>query len=263
MRLLSYNIWMKLYNATKVWNFIKQNDFDIVLFQENLRHFEDKVFDMYKTDYFIKRIIWESYKYSFFGPVWLSDWVRKNWEYTRPFNWFVEQWNEIISKYPIVQASNEFFYWNYERKFDWTDFVENDHSRAILVSEVEFNNKRVQIINVHWTYSKDKLDSKRSLLQNKTILEITKRNNLPTIIAWDFNLFPETESIKLLDNHFRNLIKEYRVKSTRPDFDDGLDVWNNVVDYIFVDDKIKVNNFEVINTNISDHLPLVLDFEVL
>jgi len=32
---------------------------------------------------------------------------------------------------------------------------------------------------------------------------------------------------------------------------------------LFVNNKIKVNNFRVINTNISDHLPLVLDFDIL
>jgi endonuclease/exonuclease/phosphatase family metal-dependent hydrolase len=67
----------------------------------------------------------------------------------------------------------------------------------------------------------------------------------------------------MIEKDFRNLIKEYNIKSTRPDFKDHLDEWNNVVDYIFVDDKIKVNNFEVINTDISDHLPLILDFEIV
>ena len=121
----------------------------------------------------------------------------------------------------------------------------------------------MQIINIHWPYSKDKLDSERSLLLVKTILEIAWKNNLPTIIAGDFNLFPDTKSIWMLNSKFRNLITEYKITSTRPDFKDDLDEWNNIVDYIFVDDKIKVNSFEVTNTNISDHLPLILDFEVL
>ena len=58
-----------------------------------------------------------------------------------------------------------------------------------------------------------------------------------------------------------NLIARFNIKSTRPEFDDGLDKGNMVCDYIFVNDKVKVNNFYVINSNISDHLPLILDFE--
>ena len=95
------------------------------------------------------------------------------------------------------------------------------------------------------------------------ILEAAKRKNIPTIIVGDFNLFPETKSIGILNKEFKNLIDEYKIKSTRPTFDDGTDKGNNVVDYIFVNDKIKVNEFGVINTNISDHLPLILDFDIL
>jgi hypothetical protein len=36
-------------------------------------------------------------------------------------------------------------------------------------------------------------------------------------------LFPETKSIKMIEKDFRNLIKEYNIKSTRPDFKDHLD----------------------------------------
>ena len=59
-----------------------------------------------------------------------------------------------------------------------------------------------------------------------------------------------------------NLIEEYNIKSTRPAFDDGLDVGNLVCDYVFVNDKVIVNDFKVINSNISDHLPIILDFDI-
>jgi len=185
-----------------------------------------------------------------------------DWKIHRDFNGFIEQWNEIISKFPISNASNEFYYWNYDLKIDWSDFFINDHSRAVLVSELNINNKKVQIINVHWTYSKGKTDSKRSIVQCKYILEVAKRKNIPTIIVGDFNLFPNTKSIEMINNKFKNLINEYKIITTRPDFNDGMDTWNNIVDYIFVSDEIIVNNFEVLDTDISDHLPLILDFDI-
>jgi len=91
---------------------------------------------------------------------------------------------------------------------------------------------------------------------------VVKRKDTPTIIVGDFNLLPDTKSIAMLNNEFRNLISEYKISTTRPDFRDNRDVGNNVVDYIFVNEKIKVNNFEVPNINISDHFPLILDFEI-
>ena len=66
-----------------------------------------------------------------------------------------------------------------------------------------------------------------------------------------------------MNNKFRNLVKEKNITSTRPYIHDGKEVGGNVVDYIFVNDKIKVNKFEVFKTNISDHYPLILDFDIV
>ena len=60
----------------------------------------------------------------------------------------------------------------------------------------------------------------------------------------------------------RNLVFEYDIKSTRPDFDDGLDTGNIICDYVFVNDKVKVNNFSVPRNTASDHYPMILDFEI-
>lgn len=49
-----------------------------------------------------------------------------------------------------------------------------------------------------------------------------------------------------------NLVEKYNIKSTRPKFDDGLDKGNLVCDYIFVNYKVNVNDFRVIDTNTSD-----------
>jgi endonuclease/exonuclease/phosphatase family metal-dependent hydrolase len=81
------------------------------------------------------------------------------------------------------------------------------------------------------------------------------RSDLPTIVVGDFNLLPQTKSVKMMETKLVNLIKKYKIKSTRP----GDDV---IMDYIFVNDKIKVKNFQVINNKISDHFPLLLDFNV-
>ena len=65
----------------------------------------------------------------------------------------------------------------------------------------------------------------------------------------------------MMSKRMINLIEKYNIESTRPKFDDGLDKGNLVCDYIFVNNKVKVKNFRVIDTNISDHLPLILDFD--
>lgn len=263
MKLISFNIGIKIDNSKEIGNFIKSQNADIVAFQEIIRHFDESVFDMYKSEKHIKEIIGKKLPYSFFGPQWIADAMRKNGNIHRDFNGFVEQGNEIISKFPILNATNEFYHKHYSLELEWANFHTEDHPRCVQIVELNVNGKNLQILNLHGLYSRDKQDSKRTLNQCRYILEAAKRKNIPTIIAGDFNLFPETKSIGILNKEFKNLVDEYKVKSTRPTFDDGTDKGNNIVDYIFVNDKIKVNEFGVINTNISDHLPLILDFDIL
>ena len=86
---------------------------------------------------------------------------------------------------------------------------------------------------------------------------------MPTIVVGDFNLHPESESIQLLNKKLTNLIEKYNIKTTRPTVKDGLDVGDSVDEYIFVNDKIKVNSFEVKQNKVSDHYPVILDFEII
>lgn len=262
MKLISFNIGIKIDNSKKVGKFIESQKPDIVAFQEIMRHFDESVFDMYKSKERIEKIIGKRLPYSFFGPLWISKTIWKNGKIRRNFNGFVEQGNEVLTKFPIIEAANEFYYKSYSLDSDRTDFETEDHARAVQIIELNVNEKKLQILNLHGLYSKNKIDNKRTIAQCKYVLNAAKRKNIPTIIAGDFNLFPNTKSIQVLNQEFRNLINEYQITSTRPDFSDDHDVGNNVVDYIFVNNKIKVNNFQVFKTNISDHFPLILDFEI-
>lgn len=263
MKLISFNIGIKLDNPKKIGDFIKSQKPDIVAFQEIVRHFDESVFDMYKSKYHIEQIIGKRLPYSFFGPQWITDAMRKKGKMYRDFNGLVEQGNEVISKFPIISATNEHYYKNYSLKLEWADFYTEDHPRSLQIVELNMNNKKLQILNLHGLYSRNKQDSKRTIAQCKYVLGAAKRKEIPTIIVGDFNLLPNTKSIQILNKKFRNLIDEYNITLTRPNFNDGMETGNNVVDYIFVNDKIKVNNFEVVHTNISDHFPLILDFDII
>src|SRR3989338_11600764 len=260
MKLISFNIGIKIDNSKLIGGFIESQKPDVVAFQEIVRHFDESVFEMYKSKSNIEKIIGKRLPYYFFGPQWITNAMKKNGKMHRDFNGFVEQGNEVISKFPIISATNEHYYKHYSLELEWANFHAEDHPRSLQIVELGVNNKRLQILNVHGLHSRDKQDSKRTLAQCKYILNATKRKNIPTIIAGDFNLLPDTKSIQILNKKFRNLINEYNIASTRPDFNDGTYTGNIVVDYIFVNDKIKVNSFQVFNTNISDHFPLILDF---
>ncbi|MFA6391347.1 MAG: endonuclease/exonuclease/phosphatase family protein [Patescibacteria group bacterium] len=263
MKIISLNVGIKIDNSKQVGEFIQSQNPDIVAFQEIIRNLDESVYDIYRSKEHIEKIIGKELPYSFFGPLFVARDFTKDGKIHRDFGGYIEQGNEVISKFPINEATNEFYYKAYSYDKDRTNFATEDNSRALQVVDLDIAGQKLIIINVHGTYSKDKQDSERSLAQSKYVIKVALRKKLPTIIVGDFNLFPETNSIKIINRKFRNLVVENKIKTTRPKFDDGLDKGENVVDYIFVNDQIKVNKFELIDTNISDHLPIILDFDII
>lgn len=254
MKLLNLNIGIKIDNTKDVIKLISDGQYDIVALQEVMKKIENTVLDKYNSSNIIRENT--NYKYSFFGPLWFANHQEKNGIITRNFGGLTEQGNEILSKYPITYANNIFYYKNYSEFKDTTNFRKKDHPRAFINAILEINNKQLQIINIHGTFNQKQLGNRRTILQTKEILSQV-RNDIPCIITGDFNLRPNTKSIRILSKSMINLIEKYNIKSTRP-----INEEISVCDYIFVNNQVKVNDFKVLNCNISDHLPLILDFDI-
>lgn len=145
--------------------------------------------------------------------------------------------------------------------------VYNDMGYA-LPYKLRVHGKTLYVTNVHGKARPGhKLDTPVRLRQSKLILDFLKDKVGSKIIGGDFNLLPETRSVEMFEKAgYRNLIKEFGIKNTRNKF-----AWNTLkkseekqyfADYVFVSPDVKVNTFEVPNIEISDHLPLILDFEI-
>ena len=110
----------------------------------------------------------------------------------------------------------------------------------------------------------NKLDSADRISQSKQVLERFSRFCEAKIIGGDFNLAPETESIKMFERAgYRSLISEYKIRTTRNRI-----TWEKYpktkqyfADYVFVSREVEVKSFEVIDNEVSDHLPMVLEIE--
>jgi len=106
---------------------------------------------------------------------------------------------------------------------------------------------------------KEKGDSEDRLLQSDRIIDFVKTLANPYIIAGDFNLLPDTQSIqKFEDLGLDNLIKEYDITSTRTSFYTKPEKF---ADYVFTDKDITIKDFKVLPDEVSDHSALYLEFE--
>ncbi len=133
-----------------------------------------------------------------------------------------------------------------------------NHARNIQYAEVEKNGRDFMVVNFHGLWNgKGKDDCDERLLQSDNIISFLKKAKTPIIFCGDFNLNPETESLKKFEAFgLRNLIREYKVTSTRTSL---YTKPAKFADYIFVSKDLKVQDFEVLTDEVSDHSPLSIN----
>lgn len=115
------------------------------------------------------------------------------------------------------------------------------------------------ILNFHGLWNGEgKTDTSDRLAQSANILDFAQALNNPIVLVGDFNLLPDTQSLKLLeDAGMRNLVTEFEITSTRTKLYTGKEPF---ADYALVSSEIQVNDFRVLADQVSDHSPLFLDF---
>lgn len=119
------------------------------------------------------------------------------------------------------------------------------------------------IVNVHGVaYPGSKLDTPERRSQSQKIVEFLNREKSEKILGGDFNLMPDTESIRMIERAgMRSMIKEFNIRTTRsilsyaryPETDR-----QHFSDYVFVSPGVGVSDFRAPQISISDHLPMVL-----
>lgn len=125
--------------------------------------------------------------------------------------------------------------------------------------KIKINGQEVTMMNVHglWQKDSDKKDTPERIRQSQLIQNFLISSTENKILCGDFNLAPDTESIKILEKNMNNLIKERGFQSTRSSI---YEKPGKFADYVLVSSSIKVNDFKVMPNEVSDHLPLYLDF---
>ena len=129
--------------------------------------------------------------------------------------------------------------------------------RNMQYATIYIGNKKLTIFNLHGLWTKDKEDNDLRISQSNKVRAFMDKFNGQKILCGDFNLNPDTKSLNILDRGMKNLIKEYKVKSTRS----GLYKKDQkFADYMIISNGIKVVDFKVKEDLVSDHLPLYLEF---
>lgn len=132
------------------------------------------------------------------------------------------------------------------------------HSRNMQWIKCQIDKQNYSILNVHGLWNgMGKTDTPERIAQSQRIINFIKKINIPKILCGDFNLKPDTESMKILEDGMTNLIKTNNIKSTRTSLYPKPE---RLADYILISPEIIPNKFAVLKDEVSDHAPLYLDF---
>lgn len=131
-------------------------------------------------------------------------------------------------------------------------------AKNLQYARMQFKGKPLTVINFHGLWNgKGKTDCKERIEQSEKIAEFIARTEGEIIFCGDFNLLPDTESIRIIEQTgLRNLISEYKVTSTRTSLYAKPEKF---ADYMFVSRGLDVKDFKVLSDEVSDHAPLYLE----
>ncbi len=246
MRLVSLNVWGgKLYDKLNSFLTSKSHEIDIFCFQEMLHQkappsedgWKDAVPNLY--DKFVHTLN------DFDGYI------------TKPYSLLGERMAIFASERINVEDNGEIILCE-ERKMEVNGRPFSMQSKLQWIS---FTNegKQFTVANVHGIWMKgNKGDTPERIDQSQKILSFLDSRVGYKLLCGDFNLIPDTQSVKILDKSLENLIKKYGITSTRSSL--YFSTNSKFADYVFVSKEIAVSKFEILQDVVSDHLPLMTEF---
>lgn len=133
------------------------------------------------------------------------------------------------------------------------------HPRNLQWLLCHHNNKTYSIVNLHALWNgQGKTDTPDRIAQSQKISAFINTLALPKVVCGDFNLRPDTESLRIVEKGLNNLVAQYKVTNTRTSL---YKKEEKFADYIFTSPELIVHDFMVLPDEVSDHAPLFIDFE--
>lgn len=233
MKILQWNILYKE-NINNIASELKRINADVVCVQELSFIGDDKT---------SVNILNEVYPYVYYE---IADTLSDN----------RNQGNAILSKYPFIKKEKHYVQ---EPGLDKSDY--SKEGRIYLEVTILYNNKTYNIGTTHLSYTDRLIEtSAKDREVNKLIDTIKNKNNY--IFTGDLNTIKTSKYVKEIEKYYINHDTS-NTWTTKPFSYNGftVDTLDYKLDYVFTSSDIIVKNIEVIDTEYSDHLPILCEID--
>jgi len=148
-----------------------------------------------------------------------------------------EHGHALLSKFPIIEQEKKEF------------SVSDEYKRGILRAKLNVNGENLQVFVTHWA-----LGEKERFVQLKESVEFMESHPGNALLMGDLNAAPIEHNIialksRLTDNLLDNI---YTFSSANP---------TKKIDYIFNSRTLESKNGKIINSQASDHFPVLADLK--
>lgn len=244
LKFLSLNIW-KGNLIQPLVSFLKQAAPDICALQEVYNGTGQGLAEKYRAFSLIKHQL--QFEYAAFAPAFLDVTTSDH----------VENGNAIFSKYPLLLHETTFYDVPYGRYYDLPSRYETC-PRNLQHATVQVNSSSLHVFNTHGIYGLSGEDNPRRLQMSQTILRQI-RGKERVILAGDFNLPPQTRTIRMIEKHLKSVFAGSLQTTFNMKRKENLDYAEVVVDMIFASPNLRVVSRRCPMVDVSDHLPLVCE----
>ncbi|KXK12299.1 MAG: hypothetical protein UZ22_OP11002000098 [Microgenomates bacterium OLB23] len=167
----------------------------------------------------------------------------------------------ILSKFPIKSYSYINYIHEYQT-FVWETMDRWDiMPKGLLTAHINTPNKPLYVATTHGVWGTDDKDNADRDIMIDCLLKET-RGKTPLLLSGDLNIDQQSQGIGRLEEQLVNVFKGKLKTSFNMRHKSGGTFDQSVVDFIFATKDIKIIKAYSTNEDVSDHLPLLLEFEL-
>lgn len=249
LKILNLNLWEGGLLWENIESFLRLENPDILCLQEANTGTADQPENFHTLERLTP--LFPEY-YSYFSPE-----LHQTW----PDGTNGDAGNLIFSRFPIAEQKTIFLHGEYERIIrdeakGFSHYPKNMQSVILDVGE-----KSLHVLNMHGVWGLDGGDTPERLKMSEMIIDEI-RGKSPLVLMGDFNLKPDTETIRNIEAHLTNVFAGEMESSFNMRHKTNPGYATAVVDMFFATSDIQIVAKSIPDDDVSDHKPLLVSVEI-
>ncbi len=253
-KLITLNLWIGGVLFDRIVDFLREENADIVLLQEVLQGEDPSLPIQYRSFDALRQAL--DYRYSDFAPSMVDIFPWGN----------IPNGNAVLSRLPIVQSQVTPFDPSMDSStprspFDPNAWPVTPRSLQHVVVKTQAANLNIYNFQGVWDLDGDRVSPQRENMRDVILREIARKQHV--IVAGDTNAKHTNPVMRALEVPLVNVFGDELKTSFNMWRKENPGYGTAVVDMIYASRDLRVASKRCPDVDISDHLPLVAEFEIM